>query len=112
LPDYKFVIATYRGDGSEGHTMSFLDAAWHLLNFFAAAVCIGVSSALITRALWRRELRSVAWRRMLVWSVTPAALAALAGLVLTGRDGRMSTYAAMAAACAVGLWWCCFARKT
>jgi hypothetical protein len=32
----------------------------------------------------------------------------LAGLVISGRDGRMVTYAAMTLACALALWWAGF----
>jgi hypothetical protein len=82
-----------------------LDVLWHLLNFFAPAVGLGVIAAGATKLLWRRELASIGWRRLAV----PAGLAGmavlLAGLVLLGRDGRMATYAAMVVACAATLWW-------
>lgn len=91
--------------------MSPLNALWHLMNFFAPAVFIGVASTCLVRWLWRSELRGRAGQGMLVWATLPAAGVAVAGLVLTGRDGKMLTYAAMVAACAVGLWWRCFVRK-
>jgi hypothetical protein len=91
--------------------MTPLDALWHLLNFFAPAVGIGVLTAALARLLWRRELAVVGWRALVGWAVGPAALAACVGLAVTGRDGKVWTYAGMVAACALGLWWRGFLRR-
>ncbi|MEY4563953.1 MAG: hypothetical protein RLZZ618_3230 [Pseudomonadota bacterium] len=88
--------------------MSVLDALWHLLNFFAPALGVGLLAAAITKGLWWGDLRSVSWLRLAGWAVLCAAAALLAGLVLTGRDGKMLTYTAMVAASAAGLWWAAF----
>ncbi|MBP6903215.1 MAG: hypothetical protein KBC73_24210 [Burkholderiaceae bacterium] len=85
--------------------MGPLDAVWHLLNLFAPAVGLGVIAATLTKLLWRRPLAGVAWRRLAGWASAASALALLAGLVLSGRDGKMLTYAAMVLACAGALWW-------
>lgn len=84
--------------------MSALDAIWHGLNFLAAPLFVAVFSATAARLLWWRELRAVGLRRLLAWAVVPAVGAALAGLVITGRDGRIGTYAAIVGASAIGLW--------
>jgi hypothetical protein len=84
--------------------MSIADAFWHLLNFLAPPVFIAFFSAVSARLLWRAELRTVGLRRLLAWAALPAIAAALAGLVITGRDGRIVTYAAIVAASSLGLW--------
>lgn len=93
-------------------TMSPLDAVWHLLNFLAPSVFVGGFSALAAKLAWRRELRGVSWLRMMLWSVLPGAAMVVGGLMITGRDGRIATYAAMVAASALGAWWSGFARNT
>lgn len=84
--------------------MNALDAVWHLLNFLAPALFVGALSAAGAKLVWARELRGRSWLQLLGWAAIPAVLVALAALVVTGRDGRMSTYAAMVAAAAAGLW--------
>jgi hypothetical protein len=85
-----------------------LGGLWHLLNFFGPAAGIGLFASLIARLLWRRELRGAGWLRLWLWSSSAAALASIGGLVVFGHDGKMVTYAAMAGACALGLWWAGF----
>lgn len=85
--------------------MGPLDALWHLLNFAYPAVSVGLIAAALAKLLWRSELGGVRWR-LLARDASLAGLAVLvAGLVLFGRDGKMATYGAMVAACAVTLWW-------
>lgn len=91
--------------------MSPLDGLWHLLNFFAPAVFVGAASAAAAKLLWRRELAAVGWRRLAGWASGAGALALAGGLVVTGRDGRMGTYAAMVLATALALWWAGFVRR-
>lgn len=81
------------------------DAFWHLMNFCAPALGLGVFSAALSRLIWRRELRH---RRFLsLWAAASAAamLAQAGGLVAFERDGRMATYAAMVVACAAAIAW-------
>ena len=85
--------------------MDALDALWHLLNFIAPACGLGALAAALAKLFWRRDLRSVTWRRLALAGVAVSLLAAIAGLVLTGHDGRMGTYAAMLLGCALALWW-------
>jgi len=82
-----------------------LDALWHLLNFIAPACGLGAISAALAKLFWRRDLRDVPWLRLARAGAAVSLLASIGGLVLTGHDGRMSTYAAMLAACALALWW-------
>jgi hypothetical protein len=90
--------------------MGPLDALWHLLNLLLPAVGLGVIAAGLSKLLWRAALRGVAWKRLAIWASGGAGLALLGGLVLTGRDGRMATYAAMVLASAGALWWAGFRR--
>ena len=85
--------------------MGPLDALGHLANFFLPAVLLGLLAAAGAKLLWRRELAAVRWRRLAAGACLACAVVTLAGLVLTGRDGRMATYAAMVLACALTLWW-------
>lgn len=98
-------------DAGPSRSMGVLDAIWHLLNLFAPAVGLGLIAASATKLLWRRELASVSWGRLVLWACAASTGALLAGLVLTGRDGRMLTYAAMVLGCAAALWWAGFVRR-
>jgi hypothetical protein len=81
-----------------------LDALWHLLNFFAPAVGVGLITSAFAKLLWRRELKSARWFRLAAWATAACALVLIAGLVVFGHDGKMATYAAMVCACAFTLW--------
>ena len=85
--------------------MGPLDALWHLLNLFAPALGVGLLTSTVAKLLWRRELKAIAWTRLSVWACSVSALTLLAGLVVFGRDGKMASYGAMLAACALSLWW-------
>jgi hypothetical protein len=85
--------------------MGPLDALAHLAGFFVVPLALGALAALLARALWRRDLAAVPWRRLAAAACAASVAAALAGLVIFGGDGRMATYAAMVVASAMGLWW-------
>jgi hypothetical protein len=85
--------------------MGPLDALWHITNLFLPGLALGAASAALAKLLWRRELAAVRWRRLALPACAACAGVTLAGLVLTGRDGRMATYAAMVVGCALSLWW-------
>ncbi len=85
--------------------MGPLDALWHVANLFMPALALGALAAALAKLLWRRELATVRWQRLAGPACATCAAAALAGLVLLGRDGKMATYALMVAACAFTLWW-------
>lgn len=85
--------------------MGPLDALGHIANFFLPAVLLGLLAAAGAKLLWRRELAAVRWKRLATGACLVCAAVSLAGLVLTGRDGRMATYGAMVLACALALWW-------
>ena len=88
--------------------MGPLDALWHLLNFLGPAFGVtGIASAMV-KLLWRRELASVRWARLWLWSAGVASVVTIVGLAWLGRDGKMATYGAMVAGCALTLWWAGF----
>ncbi len=84
--------------------MDALDLFWHLANFVLPAVAVGALTAALCKALWRRGLARTTWFT-LTWQASAAGLAVLvAGLVITGHDGRMITWAALVVACAAVPW--------
>lgn len=90
--------------------MPILDASWHIANFFAPAIVVGLVAALTTKLLWRRQLAAVTWRRLWASASLASAVASIIGLAAYERDGRMATYAGMVVACALALWWVGFRR--
>ncbi|MES2100660.1 MAG: hypothetical protein V4569_12620 [Pseudomonadota bacterium] len=84
--------------------MGPIDAFWHLLNFFAPAVGVGLLTATFAKLLWWRELKSARWTRLALWATAGCALVLVAGLIVFGHDGKMATWAAMVAACGLTLW--------
>ena len=91
--------------------MGPIDALWHLLNFFAPALGVGLLTTLMAKLLWRRGLEGTSFGRLGLWATGGSALALVAGLVVFGRDGKMLTYGAMVLACALGLWWAGFGPR-
>ena len=85
--------------------MGPLDVLWHVGNLFLPALALGALAAGLAKLVWRRELAAVAWQHLAGPASAACAAVVLAGLVLGGRDGKMATYAAMVAACALTLWW-------
>ena len=91
--------------------MGPIDASWHLLNFFAPALGMGLLTTVMAKLLWHRSLKGVSFRRLGLWATAGSALALVAGLIVFGRDGKMLTYGAMVLACAAGLWWAGFGLR-
>jgi hypothetical protein len=81
-----------------------LNLFWHIADFVLPAVGVGALTAALCKLLWRRSLARHAWFT-LAWQASAAGLAVLvAGLVITGHDGRMITYAGLVFACALVPW--------
>jgi hypothetical protein len=85
--------------------MGPLDAFWHLLNFFAPAVGVGLITAALARLAWRRELRPVGFVLLALWATAGCTVGLAAALVIFGRDGKMAGYALMLAGGSLALWW-------
>jgi hypothetical protein len=81
-----------------------LDLFWHLANFVLPAIGVGALTAALCKAFWRRTLARTSWFT-LAWQASAAGLGVLvAGLVITGHDGRMVTWAGLVVACALVPW--------
>jgi hypothetical protein len=111
VSNYKICGASEGRSHSKGHRLSPVDAFWHLLDFFAPAIGMGLITPSVAKLLWRRELKSARWTRLAAWAAAGSAVALIAGLVVFGHDGKMATYAAMVVACALALWWAGFASR-
>ena len=85
--------------------MGPLDALWHLLNFFAPAVGVGLITAALARLIWRRELRATGFVRLVAWACGGCIVGLVAALIVFERDGKMSGYALMLASGSLALWW-------
>ena len=91
--------------------MDVIGGFWHVLNFAAPALVIGLLASLAAKLLWRREIAGASVVRLWRWSSGLALLATLIGLVVFGRDGKMATYVGMVLSCAAGLWWAGFGSR-
>ena len=85
--------------------MGPLDAFWHLINLFAPAVGLGLLASSLVKLFWRAALQGRPWADLAGWTTAANMVVVVLGLVLTGRDGRMLTYAAIVLATTAVLWW-------
>ena len=84
--------------------MDALDLFWHIANFVLPAIGVGALTAALCKLFWRRALARTSWFT-LAWQASAAGLAVLvAGLAITGHDGRMMTYAVLVLVCALVPW--------
>ena len=84
--------------------MDALDLFWHLANFVLPAIGVGALTATLCKLFWRRSLARTPWFT-LAWQASAAGLAVLvAGLAITGHDGRIGTYAGLVVVCAIVPW--------
>ena len=81
------------------------DALIHLVNFALPALGVGWIAAVLSKLLWRAQLKGVALRRLGLWASAAGLAALVAGLVVFGHDGKMATYGAMVFAVAFALLW-------
>jgi hypothetical protein len=85
--------------------MDFFSAVFHVSNLLVPALALGCVAAALAKLLWRRELLAVRWLHLAGPACAASCAVTLAGLVLWGQDGKMTTYGAMVLACALTLWW-------
>lgn len=85
--------------------MGPVDALWHLLNFFAPALGVGVLTAAMARLVWRRELQAAGFGRLVLWACAGCAIGLVLALMVFGRDGKMAGYGLMLLGCSSALWW-------
>lgn len=84
--------------------MGPFDLLNHLLNFMTPAFFIAVVLALAGRAFMRKSAGTPALWKQMALSFGAGVLVLFAGLLLTGRDGKMLTYAALVVCCASVQW--------
>ena len=89
---------------TESLNLSPLDAFWHIANLFAPAWVVAALLAGAAKLVWRRELKSLAWRRLALWGAAGGSLAVIAALVLTGHDGKMIGYGLMLLGISLPQW--------
>ena len=85
--------------------MSLLDLLFHLLNFLAPAVAVGLLVATLAPLLMKKARPHHTWLTQVAINSVACALALLAGLIVFGRDGKMVTYGAMVLVCASSQWY-------
>ncbi|MFY9812310.1 hypothetical protein [Aquabacterium sp.] len=85
--------------------MGFFNALNHLLNFFLPALTMALLVPTLARLVWRAELKGKAWGGQVKWSALANAGVLIVGLVLTGQDGAVATYAGLVMASALVVWW-------
>ncbi len=85
--------------------MDFMDFIWHVAGFLAPALFVAAGLAVLARVFKRNwpSARVLIAQAAINFAVGVAVL--LAGLALTGHDGRMLTYAALVLACAGSQAW-------
>lgn len=80
--------------------MGMADLLFHVLGFAAPALALSLGMVAVCRIIWRKSCP----RHSLIAQSATLFIASLtvllAGLWLTGHDGRLGTYAAMVLACA------------
>ncbi|QYY26432.1 MULTISPECIES: hypothetical protein [unclassified Diaphorobacter] len=84
--------------------MDLLLALNHLLNFTAPALAVAVLLVACSHVFMRKLARAHGWIAPIAINFAVGCCVLVAGLVLLGRDGRMATYAGLAAACATSQW--------
>jgi hypothetical protein len=81
--------------------MGLLDLIFHLLNFVAPALGVGLLLALLGRVL-RHPAPSRSWLRQFAVNAALGCLVLGLGVLLLGRDGKMLTYLALVLVLATG----------
>ena len=85
--------------------MNLANLLWHVAGFLAPALSVAVGLTLLAQALDRKLPSARLLLRQMAINFAVGALALLAGLLMTGHDGRMLTYAALVLVCAAAQAW-------
>ncbi len=85
--------------------MGFLDGLNHALNFFLPALGMALLVPSLARLVWWKALRSAGWLRQVKWASIINSAVLIVGLLMTGRDGAMLTYAGLVLGSALTVWW-------
>jgi hypothetical protein len=93
FPDYKIPAI-----------VGLIDILNHVANLTAPAFAVAVLTALLARKLVFKTSDRPGFRSLALAGSAAGIVVLVAGLWLFGRDGKMSTYAAMVVACATTQW--------
>ena len=85
--------------------MGPIDSFFHLLNFAAPALVVGVLVALAARIFMKNRPSAQSLLAQVAINFVVCLLALVGGLWFFGHDGKMATYAALVLACATSQWW-------
>lgn len=85
--------------------MGPLDALNHFVNLCLPALGLALLVPSLARLVWWQALKSAGWWRQVRLAGGLNALVMVVGLVATGRDGAMVTYAALVLTSALSVWW-------
>ena len=83
--------------------MTLIQIVPHAVGFLLTPILLGLLASVAAKVLWRVPLRHAAWSALAVRCVAASVAVAGAGLVLSGSDGRVLTYAFMVLSCAAVL---------
>lgn len=84
--------------------MGLPDLLNHLLNFIAPAFWVALVVTLVALFFMNKQAVSGVFIRSIAINFVVSCLVLVTGLWLFGRDGKMSTYAAMTLLCATSQW--------
>jgi hypothetical protein len=85
--------------------MGFQDGLNHALNFFLPALGMALLVPSLARLVWWKAMSRAGWLQQVKWASLINGLILVAGLIVTGRDGAMLTYAGLVLASALTVWW-------
>ena len=83
--------------------MTWDDVFWHLVNFGLPALVLSLGITLWGSFQFRRQSQ-IKWLWRWLLNVTCGLAVLVGGLVMTGHDGKMATYAALVLVCATIEW--------
>ena len=84
--------------------MSAFQLLNHLFNFVLPALAVAVMLALGARVLMKKGAGSPGLWAQVAINLVAGVVVLMAGLVVTGRDGRIGTYAVMLVVCGTVQW--------
>jgi len=84
--------------------MSPLSVLNHVLNFAVPALAVAVLLVLASHVFMRKLAQARGWLAPIAINSVVGCAVLVAGLVLSGRDGRMLTYTVLVLACAGSQW--------
>ena len=84
--------------------MDWVDLFWHVAGFAAPALMLAPAMVLMGRFFGKKSAPALAWPAQAAINLIVCLGVLAAGLVLSGHDGRMATYAALVLASASTQW--------